>query len=74
MGSPLAPILASIFLGYHEKGWIRNYNYGALLNYKRYVNDIFAVFEAKDHAVLFYSYISRQHSNIKFTMETEKKR
>ena len=24
MGSPLAPILANIFIGYHEKGWIRD--------------------------------------------------
>ena len=72
MGSPLAPILANIFMGYHEKEWIRNYNYGGLFYYKRYVNDIFAVFETKDHAVSFYNYINRQHRNIKFTMETEK--
>ena len=69
MGFPLAPILANIFMGYHEKGWIRNYNYGGLFYYKSYVNDIFAVFETKYHAVSFYSYISRQHRNIKFTME-----
>ena len=52
MDSPLAPILANIFMGYHEKGWIRNYNYGRLLYYKRYVDDIFAFFETKDHAIL----------------------
>ena len=69
MGFPLAPILANIFMEYHEKGWIRNYNYGGLFYYKSYVNDIFAVFETKYHAVSFYSYISRQHRNIKFTME-----
>ena len=59
-------------MGYHKKGWIRNYNYGGLLYYKRYVDDISAVFETKDHAASFYSYINKQHSNIKFTMETEK--
>ena len=74
MGSHLAPILANIFMGYHEKQWISSYSYGGLLYYKRYVDDIFAVFETKDHAVSFYNYINRQHSNIKFTMETEKKR
>ena len=47
MGSPLAPILANIFMGYHENEWIRNYNYGGLFYYKRYVDDIFAVFELK---------------------------
>ena len=72
MGSPLAPILANIFMGYHEKGWIRNYNYGELLYCKRYVDDIFAVFETKNHAVSFYYYVNKQCSNIKFTMETEK--
>ena len=71
MGLPLAPILANIYMGYHEKEWIRNYNYGGLYYYKRYVDVIFTVFETKDHAVSFYNYINRQHSNIKFTMETE---
>ena len=30
MGFPLAPILANIFMGYHEKEWIKNCNYGGL--------------------------------------------
>ena len=47
-------------MGYHKKGWIRNYNYGGLLYYNRYVDDIFAVSETKDHAVSFYNYINRQ--------------
>ena len=54
MGLLLAPILANLFMGYHEKGWIMNYNYEGLLYSKRYVDDIFAVFETKDHAVSFY--------------------
>ena len=53
MGLPLAPVLANIFMGYHEKEWIRNYNYGGLFYYERYVDDIFAVFETNDHAVSF---------------------
>ena len=55
-----------------EKEWIRNKNYGGLFYYKRYVDNIFAIFESKDHAVSFYNYIIKQHRNIKFTMETEK--
>ena len=74
MGLPLAPILANIFIGYHEKGWIRSYNYGGLFYYKRYVDDIFAVFETNDHAVSFYNYIYGQHRKIEFTMKTEKKK
>ena len=46
MGWPLAPILGNILMGYYKKGWIRNYNYGGLFDYKRY-DDIFAVFETK---------------------------
>ena len=61
-----------MFLRYHEKGWIRDNSYGSLLYYKRYVDYIFAVFEIKDYADSFYNYISRQHSNIKFTMQTQK--
>ena len=49
MGSLLAPSLANIFMKYHEKGWIRNYNYGGLFYYKRYVDDIFTYFDTKDH-------------------------
>ena len=41
MGSPLAPILANIFMGYHEKEWIRNYNHGRLYYYKTYVDFCF---------------------------------
>ena len=58
-------------MGYHERGWIRNYNSGGLRYYNRYFDDIFAVFETKDYAVSLYNYINRKHSNIKFTMETE---
>ena len=54
-----------------KNGWIRNYSYGGLCYYKRYVDDIFSVFETKDHAVSFCYYINRQHRNIKFSMETE---
>ena len=34
MGSPLAPVLANISMGYHEEGWIKNYNYGGLFYLK----------------------------------------
>ena len=61
-------------MGYHEKEWISNYNYRGLFYYKRYVEDIFAVFETKGHAVSFYNYFNKQHRNINFTIETEKKR
>ena len=72
IGSPSAPILTNIFMGFQEQGQIRNYNYVGILHQKRYVSDIFAVFETKDHAVSFYNYINRSHSDIQFSIETEK--
>ena len=51
VGSSLTPILMNIFMGYHEKGWTRDCNYGGLLYYKRYADNIFAVFETKYHAI-----------------------
>ena len=26
MGSPLAPVLANLFMGHHEKNWLNNYD------------------------------------------------
>ena len=45
MGSPLASILANLFVGYHEKDWIEKAQVVKRTFYKRYVDDIFAMFE-----------------------------
>ena len=34
IGSSLTHIVANLFMGYHEKGWIRDYSYGQLIYYK----------------------------------------
>ena len=34
-------------------------------------DDIFAVFNSENEAVLFFEYINSKHKNIKFTMEKE---
>ena len=46
MGSPLAPIQANLFMGYHEKDWMEKAQVVKPTFYKRYVDDIFAVFES----------------------------
>ena len=51
MASPLARILTNIFMRNHENGLISNYSFEELIYYKRYVDDIFSVFQTKDHAV-----------------------
>jgi len=71
MGSPLAPILANLFMGHFEKIWIENYSLNKPQFYKRYVDDIFCIFDNKEDAELFFDYLNEQHENIKFTMEHE---
>ena len=70
MGSPLAPVLANLFMGFHEQNWIEQATNVKPIFYKRYVDDIFAVFESDADA--FYSYLNTRYENIKFTFEKEK--
>ena len=72
MGSPLAPILANLFLGHHEGKWLDDYPSNRPRYYKRYVDDVIAVFDYEHEAVAFLEYLNTKHKNIKFTMETEK--
>ena len=71
MGSPLAPVLANLFVGHNEKDWIENCKGSKILFCRRYVDDTFCVFEREQDAVSFYNYINSQHPNIRFTMERE---
>ena len=70
MGSPLAPVLANLFIGHHEKRWLENYNFGIEF-YRRYVDDTFDLFNTEQDALSFFSFINIQYPNIKFTMERE---
>ena len=72
MGSPLAPILANLFMGYNETEWLKQYKGKKPLFYKRYVDDIFAVFENETDVDSFFEYLNRMHPNIKFTKEHNK--
>ncbi|XP_078355795.1 uncharacterized protein LOC144640561 [Oculina patagonica] len=71
MGSPLAPVLANLFMGHNENAWLENYKGSRILYYRRYVDDTFCVFETEQDAVSFYNFINSQHPNIRFTMEKE---
>ena len=71
MGSPLGPVLANIFMGYHEKTWIDNYKGNKPDIYTRYVDDIFCVSQNEEDALLFFDYLNKQHINISFTCEKE---
>ena len=71
MGSPLAPVLANLFMGHFEKRWIENYTGNKVEFYKRYVDDIFCLFKNENDALEFFEYINTQHPNISFTCEKE---
>ena len=57
MDSPLAPVLANLFMGFHEENWIEQATNVKPILYKRYVDDIFAVFECESDTDAFYSYL-----------------
>ena len=44
MGSPLAPVLANIFIVFYEYKWLNEYNLIKPKFYLRYVDDILAAF------------------------------
>ena len=71
MGSPLAPVLANLFMGHHEKLWINEFQGNKPRFYRRYVDDIFATFQNASEAENFLNHINNKHQNIKFTMEVE---
>ena len=71
MGSPLGPVLANLFMSHYEKIWLDNYQGPPVKFYKRYVDDIFCLFDNLDQAKEFLEYLNRQHACIKFTMEEE---
>ena len=72
MGSPLGPTLANVFLCYHEENWLATCPKQFKCSYyKRYVDDIFCLFENKSQVNKFHKYIGSRHPNIGFTVETE---
>ena len=58
-------------MGYHERNWINNYSASGPSYYRRYVDDIFALFENESDAERFFKYLNEQHPNIKFTLEKQ---
>ena len=74
MGSPVAPVLANLFMSHYENKWIEEYKEHNISFYIRYVDDIFCLLDSEAAANDFLSYINNKHPDIKFTMETEKEK
>ena len=72
MGSPLGPTLANLFLAYHEENWLNNCQVQFKPTFfRRYVDDIFLLFDSHDHVKKFLKYMNSRHRNINFTYEEE---
>ena len=73
MGSPLGPTLANAFLCFYEKKWLEQCpEEFKPVYYRRYVDDIFALFRSQDHLIKFRHYFNKCHPNMNFTFEQEK--
>ena len=71
MGSPLAPILANLFMGHHERQWLRDYTGPNVPFYRRYVDDVFCIFDNENEVQSFHDHLNSRHANIQFTTEKE---
>ena len=72
MGSPLGPTLANAFLCFHEQIWLNDYPEDFKpVCYRRYVDDIFALFRSPDHLEKFTNYLNSKNKDFKLTYEKE---
>ena len=53
IGSPLAPALANIFMGFYKSKWFNKYNLDKPKFYLRYVDDVLAAFENEQGSLRF---------------------
>ena len=53
MASPLASVLANIFMGFHESKWLNECNLNKLEFYLKYVNDILTAFDNEQVSLIF---------------------
>ena len=71
MTSPLAPILAEIFMSFYKSKWLNKYNLNKPKFYLRYVDHILAAFNKEQYSLYIFNYLNKRHSNIKFMIEKQ---
>ena len=71
MGSPLAPVLANIFMGFHESKWLNEYNLNKPKFYLRHVDDILAAFDKEQDSLSFLDFLNKRHPKITFAIEKQ---
>ena len=70
MGSPLAPVLANIFMDFYESKW-NEYNLNKSKFHLRYVDDILPAFDKEQCSLNFFNFLNKRHPNIKFMIEKQ---
>ncbi|CAF1410790.1 unnamed protein product [Adineta steineri] len=73
MGSPLAPLLAEIFLQEFEKNHLPSFKEKGIVYWKRYVDDTFVLLDPEVDAKVIAAQLSQCHPSLKFTCEEEYK-
>ena len=53
MGSPLAPLLANIFMSFYEANWLNEYSFNKPKFYLRYADDLLAAFHKEQDSLIF---------------------
>ena len=71
MGSPLAPVLANIFMSFHESKWLNKHNLNKHKLCFRYVDDILAASDNEQDSLNFLNFLNNRNANIKFTVEKQ---
>ena len=74
MGSPLGPTMANVFLSFYEVKWLEQCpKEFKPVFYRRYVDDIFVLFESAENLSKFRDYFNTRHPDMSFSFEQEKK-
>ena len=72
MGSPLGPTTANVFLSLYEMKWLEQCPTKFKPVYcRRYVDDIFVLFESAEYLSKFHAYLNTCHPNLSFSFEQE---
>ena len=72
MGSPLGPTMANSFLSSYEMKWLEQCpNEFKLVFYRRYVDDVFVLFESAEHLSKSHAYLTTCHPIMFFSFEQE---
>ena len=73
MGSPLGPTMANVFLSFYEFKCLEQCpKEFKPVFYRRYVDDIFVLFESAEHLSKFCDYFNTCHPNMSFPFDQEK--